>query len=500
MKKLYLIIISIILVSLLSSCSVSKFETKDKIKAPENKLPPLLGKWVVEKVTDGTYSDGIEETPEFNKEALFHESAAVMGEDYILNPVYKLKNVNLSDYLLYKYKMSPEDLGLEEGEVQIITVFSNNQFFNEFIKYKNDEVVSFIQDKFYFFKRSVEQVSLEEIQRYINVEKNIMRISGMEEVDTLRSGILLGIKSYYYDEESQEDNWNYKTLWIRTNNRDTASIYELKDGLLLPRKKGFWLVDVNREMKNNSIRDKINAIQIGKFKEEIEEESLSLFRMATVADSTNIVEPSILKNILYIGNDYISTETIDVSNNRKTIQVSPIDYLKDERSIKISDVIGEEGLNIFTEGAQGIIKANSNIELNEESFGLSRRNGYWIMKGRINYISGKEELYKDYNIKAIPPKELVNYDDLVIPWNIIKSKVPEAIDAFTSPNEDVILIVTRNHILIYGIYDHDISQKEIGKIKLNNSDSIVMAEWAVGRYTMIWEEEIIKNGAENIYP
>ncbi|MBU5426374.1 hypothetical protein KQI41_08090 [Tissierella pigra] len=494
MKKLYLIIISIILISLLSSCSISKFETKDKIKAPENKLPPLLGKWAIEKIIDEN-----EEVSTMDKEALFHESAVVIGENYALNPVYKLKNVNLSDYLLYKYKMSPEDLGLKEGEVQIITVFSNNQFFNEFIKYNDDEIVSFIQDKFYFFKKSVDKISKEEIHRYINVENSIMRTSNIEEVDTLRSGILLGIKSHFYDEESQKDNWSYKTLWIRTNNRNTASIYELKD-LLLPRKKGFWLVNVNRENNNGAINDKINAVQKGKFKEEINDESFYSFRTAKISNDTNVIKPSILKNILYVGNDYISTETIEILSNKKTIQVYPIDSLNDEKAIKISDVIGEDGLKTFIEGAQGIIKANSNIGLNEESFGLSRRNGYWIMKGRINYISGDEELYKDYNIKTIPPKELVNYDNLIIPWNIIKSKVPEAIDAFTSPNEDIILIVTRNNILIYGIHDHDISQKEIGKIKLNSSDSVVMAEWAIGRYTMIWEDEVIKNGAENIYP
>jgi hypothetical protein len=493
MKKLCLIIIAIILIFSLSSCSISKFDTKDKIKAPENKLPPLLGKWVVEKSIGGEYEDNTEEElSTLNKEALFHKSAAVIGEDFVLNPVYKLKNVSLSDYLLYKYKMSPEDLGLTEGKVQIITIFSDNQFFNEIIKYNDEEIVSFTHDRFYFFKKSVDQVSSEEIHRYINIEKSIMRNSNIEEVDTLRSGILLGIKTHFYDEESGKDNWSYKTLWIRTNNRNMASIYELKD-LLLPRKKGFWLVDVNRE-NNGAINDEINAVQKGKFKEELNDLSASLYQMSKNSSYSR------LKNILYVGNDYISTETIDILDNRKTIQVYPIDYLKDEKAIKISDIIGDERLEAFIEGAQGIIKTSSNMELDEKSFGLSRRNGHWIMKGRINYISENEELYKDYNIKTIPPKELVNYDELAIPWNVIKSKVPEAIDAFSSPNEDIILIVTRNNVLIYEIHDHEISPKEIGKVKLNSSDSIVMAEWAAGRYTMIWEEEVIKNGAENIYP
>ena len=255
---------------------------------------------------------------------------------------------------------------------------------------------------------------------------------------------------------------------------------------------------MKREDIDNSVNDKIRATQKGKFKEGFLDDSASLLITASLNPKAKGLYPSILKNILYIGNDYISTELIDLSNDKRTLQVYPIDYLNDEKGIKVSDIIGEEGLRVFKEGAQSIVKTNSNILLNEESFGLARRNGYWIMKGRINYQSEGEEFYKDYNIKTIPPKELVNYDELAIPWNVIKSKVPEAIDAYTSPNEDIIIIVTRNNLLIYSINNHEISQKELGRIKIDNSETIVMAEWATGRYTMLWEEEFLKNEAEAV--
>src|SRR5699024_10294721 len=103
-------------------------------------------------------------------------------------------------------------------------------------------------------------------------------------------------------------------------------------------------------------------------------------------------------------------------------------------------------------------------------FGFERRNGYWVMKGRINYKNENEEFFKDFQIKTTPPKELIQYDELVIPWNIIKSKIPEAIDAFTSPNEDIVIIITRNEILIYPIVENDILLNELGRIKLNNQD------------------------------
>jgi len=499
MKKNYLIIILLVLMSLLTSCNVGRFDIKDRIVAPQNDLPPLQGKWIIEKSIDNPHRKIDEESFEsiIGKEVLFHKDAVVVGEDYTLEPTYKLKNVNFLDYILYKYKIKPDNLGIKAEEAQVVTIFSNNQYFYEFIKYNDKEMLVYDGDKFYFLSKNIDEISKDEIDRYINVENKILRTSNLQEVDTLRSGVLLGIKSYSYDDLTGLDNWEYKTIWIRFNNRSIASVYEMKE-LLVPRRKGFWLVNVNRDNNNNSLNDHIKAVQKSNLKEEVLDFTTSLFMESNFRMGKEKEKSDILKNILYIGNDYVSTEVIHKSNNRKTLQVYPIDYLEDEKAINISDIIGSDGLRIFKEGAKSIVKADSSVFLDETSFGLIRRNGYWIMKGRINYESNQEELYKDYNIKTVPPKELVNYDELAIPWSIIKSKVPEAVDAFTSPNEDIIIVVTRNNLLIYSIQDNEISKQELGKIKIDSSDNIVMAEWGTGRYTILWEEEFLKNETQVI--
>lgn len=498
MKKFYLVAILLILSNMLTSCSNGKLQIKDSIIAPENQLPPISGKWTIEESIDSPYIKGVTDTKEslIGREVLFHNSAVVVDRDFVLEPTFKYKNVNLTDYLLYKYKVNPDYLNLSEKEVEVIAVSSNNQFFYEFIKYSEDEMFFFDEDKFYFLRKTVDEISKEEIERYISVEQNLMRISNIEEVDTLRSGILLGIKSYDYDEINQEDNWIYKTIWIRTNNRNLSSIYEL-DNLLVPRKRGFWMINVDRNTNNNSIIDEIKAVEKRKYPEEYVEDA-KLFTFEFGQMELAAIEPSIIKNILYVGNDYISVEEIELSNNRKNLKTYPIDYLDNGKAVTISDILGAEGLRTFLEGAQGIMKSDTSMYLDEESFGLFRRNGYWIMKGRINYNTDGEELYRDFNIKAIPPKELVNYDELIISWNKIKSKIPEAIDAFTSPNEDILIVVTRNNLQIYAIENREISSKELGRIKLNSSDSIIMAEWSLGRYTTLWEEEVIRSGGIKI--
>lgn len=259
---------------MLTSCSNGKLQIKDSIIAPENQLPPISGKWTIEESIDSPYIKGVTDTKEslIGREVLFHNSGVVVDRDFVLEPTFKYKNVNLTDYLLYKYKVNPDYLNLSEKEVEVIAVSSNNQFFYEFIKYSEDEMFFFDEDKFYFLRKTVDEISKEEIERYISVEQNLMRISNIEEVDTLRSGILLGIKSYDYDEINQEDNWIYKTIWIRTNNRNLSSIYEL-DNLLVPRKRGFWMINVDRNTNNNSIIDEIKAVEKRKYPEEYVEDA-----------------------------------------------------------------------------------------------------------------------------------------------------------------------------------------------------------------------------------
>ncbi|WP_410960559.1 hypothetical protein, partial [Salmonella sp. SKLX063344] len=92
-----------------------------------------------------------------------------------------------------------------------------------------------------------------------------------------------------------------------------------------------------------------------------------------------------------------------------------IDNLEKKISIKLSDFIEEDGSKIFIEGLQSAISMDVDPIIDESNIGLFRRNGYWIFKGRVNYKESEEELYKNFNIKAIPPKEMVSYDKHLIP-------------------------------------------------------------------------------------
>src|SRR5699024_12652867 len=128
---------------------------------------------------------------------------------------------------------------------------------------------------------------------------------------------------------------------------------------------------------------------------------------------------------------------------------------------------------------KNLISLDSAI-FNESNMGLFRQNGYWIFKGRVNYKKNNEELYKDFDIKAIPPEEMVSYDELKIPWNKLKMQIPQAKDIFSSPNEDIIVVENRSALLIYELSNGKIKDMSlIKKIPLPDKSSVIMSEQAI---------------------
>ncbi|MDY0235148.1 MAG: hypothetical protein RBR71_03935 [Gudongella sp.] len=494
-KKLALIIFFIVL---MSGCGVIESGVKDQIIAPNNDIPPILGKWEISEIIYKVNLNDIDINNKVGEVGLFHQNAVVIGSEYSSSPEFKIKRVKARDYLIYKYKLDPSSLGLEDEFVKVVTIYNEKKYFKEFILLDEDNAIIYNEEAFYNMKRLLPEVSEEEVKRYIDVEESVQRSFGNTDSININSGLLLGLKVQSFDEKNEIPRWDYKTYWINVNNKSSITIYEL-DKLLLPRRNGFWFIDSERIVENNLLFDELNASALLNLdNKQMIGEDLN-FDLREKASLEAPMIPSVLKNILFVGNDYISIENIDLNrNSRRTLQIYAIDNLKEKKPIKLSDLIGEDGTNLFQEAASSTIALNNEIVANEENVSLVRRNGYWTLKGRVNYKENNEELYKDFNIKAIPPKEMVSYDELSLPWDAIRLTVPDVVDVFSSPNSEFIVVITTTDIVLYLVEEYDINKTSVATISLPDDSSIIMSEWAVGRYPNIWQNTMVKNGANRI--
>ena len=378
MKNLKILLL-VILSFLITGCSALRTENIEFVESPGNDKPPILGKWEITELLF-RYDTTIDKKDEnIGKQCFFHKDAILLLDDYTDNPKYTIKTVDLKEYLLYRYKLTTDDLGIENQEVKIITIVKDENYFAELIKLSDQKMIYYLDDAFYKLDLINNEVSLEEIERLIEIEKAVKMPLESSEPEEYSSGILLGIKTQRLDEERKILYWNYETIWINMQNKQLSGVYKVND-LLVPRKNGFWKIKQNRVYASESIYDKIEANPIVSkdyANTETTYDSMSADEKYLVATSKEKKLPSILKNILFVGNDYISIENIDIErDDRKTLQVYAINNLSEEKPIKLSDLVGENGTILFSDGARNI-NIEQEFALNEENFGLVRRNGYW---------------------------------------------------------------------------------------------------------------------------
>ena len=498
MKKVKLISVLILIVLTLVGCSISPKESIDIISTPNNKKIPISGTWgVVGAVESDSSKDSTIYEEWKNKTVEFSEEFMVLADYYLNNPRYQIKLVNGREYLLYNHRDFLKEFNIPDEEMEVITVIDKDKYFCEIIIISDSELILSASNYSLHLKKVSDEVSSSFQYQEIQEESDSNNLL-MSKNTLTRSGILLGLRS----DNSEE--YSYRTLWIGFKNRIIGSVIETEE-IIFPRRSGFWKMEIFTSEADEKTEDHLYAFNISK---ENPQES----RKAPFLDSSDWDGRTgkIQKRIDYIGNDYVSIEVIgrggyEYSNKswqENILQILPVDSLPSNKNIKITDLSGDESLGVIELGIQ---KTMQKLNIKEEnlinkyklldSFGLTRKMGHWFFKGRINYLIDDEFHYADYSINIIPPSKLVIYDDLKISWTYIKDKVPEAIDAFTSPLGDIAVVMTKNEIIIYGIIRGEMEDMPLRRIDLKDNETVIMAEWATGDYVDNWSKTL--NGFKN---
>ena len=475
-------------------------EVRDKIMPPENTNISIEGIWEIKKFSIFNTSSNKETMSNFEaskmigKKAAFSSKYGFFIDEISLSPKYKTKNVNTKDYFSYIYKLNIDNIGIKNKKAEVISVISDGKLFYEFIKIDDNNMILQRQGIFFYLEKIGEDTEKFFKENNLKERKTKGDIEKLKEDKLLRSGVLIGLRDDDPNNSNSIENKlsSYRTIWIPSKNRKLLDILQV-ESLFLPRMDGFWRIGVNRyTLKGKDFKDEILAYN------KHEEENKKSF-----IDDKN--EINIYKKIVFAGNDYLCMEykKIQDENSKDFYRVLPIHATKNRRGIKISDIFGEEGKKAIKNSAEAFLASQDQSSMkdierepNEENFSLARSNGYWIVKGRLNdkNIIGHE--YKDYNININPSNKMISFNTFSISWNEVKSRIPDAVDAYTSPNKDIALIISNDNIKVYEMNGNELSSKALYKIPIKKSESIIMAEWATGDYLEKWTKEI--NSESNV--
>ncbi|ABS33324.1 lipoprotein [Clostridium botulinum] len=489
MRKSKILLIFMIFIYSLTITACVNLDNKNNIVAPNNNSCPIEGTWQFD--FSNLDKDSKLRLRLKNKDVIINSKYIILGNEVCKSPDFKVKTVKTEEYFLYKLRLNPNKLNLDKKEIEVISTSLDNNPFYDFIKIDEKKLLVYVDNQLLVLTKKSNSSSIE--PKHNIIEKNSQQDIVMPKRYTLlRTGVLIGLKS---SEEDYVDGYKnekkYRTIFISSRNRNLKNVIETEN-LFVPRKDGFCEIGVNRINNLSNIQDNIfvnplyNNYPIK-----------NNFRL-----EQDIKNKSIYRDILFVSNDYISIEYNDINKDKPIdlykVKMLPIDNINAMAGVNIGDIIDKDSEKILASSLESCIRSKDKDILNKlerscrkDSFFLSRRNGHWILKGRLNGIDDKEE-YIDFNISTEIPKKILNYDDLNLSWNSIKSKVPNALDAYTSPNKDLAIITTEKELYVYTIEDGKLSNKAIYEMELNK-ETVVMAEWATADYAKKWTDSILKN-------
>lgn len=469
-----ILLLSIFLISnFLSGCTSLKFNIDETIKPPKSDSVAFQGTWKIDKyISILKEQNNINEADEsqkkyIGKEAIFDNEICAIGMDVCTEPDYKIIRTSADIFLKNIYHISNESLGIPRDKIYVVTISTANKFFNQLIITDDMTAYVYLENGFLVLKKLSDSVDSKVKQSSIGKVEDNKSSEEYEEDPLFRSGVLMGVRS--------SDN-TYYTIWIYSKNREIKAV-SYREQLLVPRAYGFWEAGAIHNM-NQCIYAKpfVNS---------------KLQQIPQDGYRSNILEDRLDAKILFVGNDYIGIE------HELNFSVFHIEDLETGKEVKISDVMADSSFNVsneFKQSRQDYISTLDSDKLKniigeskEENFTLKRRNGHWVMKSRLFFKEDyNSQKYEDFDLNFVVPTTLIHYDEMNIPWNNIKSKLPWITDAYMSPNKDIAILVSRNSLYIYPVQKRSIVNKQLMKIPLSEGDSIVMAEWAIGKYADVW--------------
>lgn len=482
MKKYMKIMILVIFILQLVGCSNNEIEDKSIINSPSNNNLKISGKWDVEnyEILDEDIYDRNSIKAIIDSGITIDNSNFRIGEKNYDNTRYKLKVVKPSYTISYEAKFKVENLDIKKEEIEVISIIYQNNILGEFIEVDDTHGYLYYQGILF------DLVWKEKVTDNKNEDKeSINEDIEKESISYSSQGLYLGLKT---PAKTYEDGTyvreSYRTLWISTKNNQIQTIKEMNN-IIFPRVKGIW------KLEPEIIQNKEDQIYYEYFAAKpIDADTEFKVEKNIVPISPGI---NLHRSINFIGNDYIATEVVETYNSVtfNEFEVLPIDNLYINNGLLISDLYSKEIDKTYENIYEQNYRELSQIEKDKLSkyvsynnFTLVRNNGKWVIEGRISAINNEKPYDFTTNIK--PNKKLINYDTLVIPWKVLKGELPFLVDAFTSPDGSLAIIVMHDELLVYLIEDGTLTENPIKTIPLKEGEEIIMAEWCSSDYVDKW--------------
>ncbi|QGQ96465.1 hypothetical protein EHS13_17030 [Paenibacillus psychroresistens] len=285
----------------------------------------------------------------------------------------------------------------------------------------------------------------------------------------------------------------YRSLMITGAVNDPAKLEVAAEGsgILVPYHQNFWKIEPI------TIEDKANTYHyLTAYKA-----SEGITKRKQTVDA-GVLESMHNEKLVFAGNQYVSIHENDDkwSGNQpghyekiwtKTIEQVNNPTNKAENTISLEKIFNNQATQAIAQLQDQVPAPQSMIkdELTGNSWTISRSQGQWIPK--VAETIDTTSYATSYILHPLPfslPESVVSYDKLALTWEQIVQAQPQAIDAASSPDGDMIAIITADKLYAYPLVNNQIGKLAL-QVDLHDNESMVMAQWATAKYANNWVVE-----------
>lgn len=313
----------------------------------------------------------------------------------------------------------------------------------------------------------------------------------------VRSVLLLGLRTDHTEKDSrrsltQTESSTYRTLLIAERGGKLQTAAE-GGGILMPYGQQFWRIGTKTKETSTDVIHELTAAPV---------RGQAEAAAGWPADDPN-EEVKHEEKLLYVGNKYVSVGESNqvwrgnVLTRSDTVWTKEIRQLNaarsavsDEPHVSLRDIFGDSAAAALAVAAETPLLSvwGADSEASGDHWTVTRKRGAWepqvavTQRGADSRVS--TYMLADVNLRL--PYSVVSYDAMEVDWEEVRAARPTAIDAMTSPDRDMIAIVTPQYIFVHPFTDNGVAAETALRIDLNPGETMIMAQWATAKYAEDW--------------
>ncbi|WP_372814240.1 hypothetical protein [Paenibacillus sp.] len=322
---------------------------------------------------------------------------------------------------------------------------------------------------------------------------------------TVRTALLVGLRTDTKTAEPTEEKSEYRTLLIAPDD-SRLKVISQGPGILMPYKMDFWRLREARTVNGEGRAYVYWSAALAASSRSADQSAKQVAALSNAA---------LTEKLLFVGNRYIAVEQKVMTRDKKgDLRSSRFVWVKDvpqlagasnpdepplqQPHVKLKDIFGtavepalqqlDPYLPLMPSEFQ---PKHASTDTWGESWTIARQQGRWIAKvaSYENDASGDSQSYRLKDVPMSLPAEVVSHDRLVPEWGEIKRIQPAAVDAYSSPNLDVVLVVANRHLIVYP-YKGVLLPNPLLTVELKPQESVIMAHWATDPYIDPWKKNV----------